>query len=55
MGNNIEQCKNPWKKKECTSTDIEVYILYKNNKVPICRECWAEIAESDREWSEKEE
>ena len=46
-----EKCENPWKK-ECNNIDIEVYIYYKNNKVPICRKCWAEIGESDREWSE---
>ena len=50
-----EKCKNPWKEEECTSTDIEVYIWYKNKKVPICRECWVEIAENEIDWDETNE
>lgn len=44
-----EECGNPWKKK-CNNTDIDVYIYYRDGKIPICRECWTKIAKSDREW-----
>lgn len=33
--NRAEHCKNPWNGK-CRNTDIEVFILYKDNKLPIC-------------------
>ena len=42
-------CKNPWKE-QCKNSDIEVYIYYKNKRVPICRKCWTRIAEDDIEW-----
>jgi hypothetical protein len=45
----IENCKNPWKGK-CKNTDIEVYIYYRNKRLPICRKCWGIIAEKDIEW-----
>ena len=49
-----ERCKNPWKT-ECKNTDIEVYIIGKDEKrLPICKECWTEIAKSDHEWGEEE-
>jgi len=44
-----ERCRNPWNGR-CTNTDIEVYIIYKNNKLPICRRCWSRIANSNIEW-----
>ena len=45
-----EKCTNPWKE-ECANTDIEVYIIQKEeNKLPICHECWTSIAESNHEW-----
>ena len=28
--------------------------MYKGNKLPVCNECWTEIAESDLEWGEEE-
>jgi len=45
----IEKCRNPWNG-ECESTDIEVYIYYKGRRLPICRDCWSDIAEKDLEW-----
>jgi hypothetical protein len=45
----IENCKNPWNGK-CRNTDIEVYIYYRNKRLPICRKCWRTIAEKDIEW-----
>ena len=49
-----EECKNPWKT-ECKNTDIEVYIIGKDEKrLPICKECWTEIAKSDHEWGEED-
>jgi len=44
-----ESCKNPWNGK-CNNTNIEVYIQYKDQVLPICRHCWTEIAEKDIEW-----
>ncbi|MBN1784823.1 MAG: hypothetical protein JW815_03715 [Candidatus Bathyarchaeota archaeon] len=44
-----EICKNPWNGK-CKNSDIQVYIYYKNKRVPICRKCWSKIAEKDIEW-----
>ena len=46
----VEVCRNPWKNPKCLATDIEVYIYYKKRKLPICKECWFEIADSDKEW-----
>jgi hypothetical protein len=45
----MEHCKNPWNK-ECKSSDIEVYILFGGEKLPICRRCWSRIANKDLEW-----
>jgi len=45
----IEVCQNPWKP-ECKNTDITVTIIYKGEPKPICRTCWEEIADSDKEW-----
>jgi len=43
-------CMNPWNP-ECKNTDIEVSIYYDGRMVPICRQCWEEIANKDVEWS----
>ncbi|MGQ9507108.1 MAG: hypothetical protein ACUVTB_04515 [Candidatus Bathycorpusculaceae bacterium] len=45
----MDHCKNPWNK-ECKSNDIEVYILLRGEKLPICRRCWSKIANKDLEW-----
>lgn len=45
----MEQCKNPWEK-ECRDEDIELYILFKGERLPICRQCWSKLAEKDVEW-----
>lgn len=45
----MERCQNPWNK-ECGSNDIEVYIMIKGEKRPICRQCWSKIADKDLEW-----
>ena len=45
----VETCKNPWNG-VCENMDIVLYIFRKNEKVPICRECWREIASKDFEW-----
>jgi len=44
-----EKCKNPWNGK-CNSTEIELYIIYKGRRLPICHKCWSEIAEKEVEW-----
>lgn len=45
----MEHCRNPWHD-ECPNSDIEVYIEWKGEKLPICRRCWGRIADEDREW-----
>ncbi|MEM2972063.1 MAG: hypothetical protein QW270_06550 [Candidatus Bathyarchaeia archaeon] len=45
----MEHCKNPWDKK-CKNGDIEVYILFRGEKLPICKQCWNQIANKDLEW-----
>jgi hypothetical protein len=54
-----EVCQNPYKHNpKCTSTDIKVYIqsVKKTRKgdevtnLPICCDCWAKIAKSNKEW-----
>ncbi|MDH5440348.1 MAG: hypothetical protein OEZ48_08035 [Candidatus Bathyarchaeota archaeon] len=44
-----ESCGNPWNP-NCESSEIELYIMYEGAKVPICRSCWQELAETDLEW-----
>ncbi len=46
----FEKCKNPWSNNKCQKTDIEVYIYYKGQRLPICRDCWDSIADKDIEW-----
>ena len=48
-------CLNPWNGSLCLNTDIEVYILYKDERLPICRRCWKEIGESSLEWTNTKE
>jgi len=43
-------CMNPWNP-ECRNTDIEVSIYYDGRMIPICHQCWKEIANKDVEWS----
>lgn len=46
-----EMCQNPFKKKKCNSGEpIVTYIT--GNKIPICKKCWEEIADSDFQWDE---
>lgn len=40
---------NPWNGHSLNS-DIAVYIYYKGRKLPICSECWIEIAQKNIEW-----
>jgi hypothetical protein len=47
----MEVCHNPLKT-NCESNDIAVYIQVGAEKLPICRTCWIELAESDIEWDE---
>jgi len=44
-----ERCQNPWDEK-CTNVDIELYISYKGDEIPICSKCWRKLADSDVEW-----
>jgi hypothetical protein len=46
-----ERCRSPWNGK-CKDTDIEVFIIYKGVRLPICRRCWSRIANSNLEWGE---
>jgi len=42
-------CRNPWKK-NCSNTDIEVFIYYGEEYIPICSDCWRKLAEKDLSW-----
>lgn len=43
-------CMNPWKP-DCRRTDIKLSIYYEGRFLPICNECWREIAEKNIEWT----
>jgi hypothetical protein len=45
----MEHCKNPWHR-ECKDGNIEVYILFRGERLPICRRCWTRLADKDVEW-----
>lgn len=47
-----ERCRNPWNG-GCQNTDIQLYIIYRGERLPICARCWSEICESDLEWGEE--
>jgi hypothetical protein len=47
-----EHCQNPWDP-DCQSSNIELYLLYKNKKIPICKSCWLKIADSRKKWQIK--
>jgi hypothetical protein len=44
-----ESCMNPWNGK-CMDTNIALYIIYKGERLPICRKCWEAISSTDIEW-----
>ncbi|MEM2935726.1 MAG: CdvA-like protein [Candidatus Bathyarchaeia archaeon] len=43
------RCRNPWNG-NCRNTDIELSIYYKGEFLPICHQCWKEIANKDLTW-----
>jgi len=43
------RCKNPWNG-QCRNTDIELSIYYRGEFLPICHQCWREIANKDLTW-----
>lgn len=45
----MECCENPWNQ-NCKRDDIELYIVVKGERKPICRHCWGKIAEGEAEW-----
>jgi hypothetical protein len=45
----FEYCRNPWNP-NCENSDVEVYILLKGTKIPLCRKCWLAIVEAEVEW-----
>ena len=48
-----EICENPFRKRKCENTDIQLYIIYKDHKLPVCRKCWIQLSEGrykDKEW-----
>ncbi|MCJ7559813.1 hypothetical protein MUO79_04240 [Candidatus Bathyarchaeota archaeon] len=45
----MEHCKNPWKNR-CKSENIKLYILFKGEKLPICRQCWNSLSEKEFDW-----
>jgi len=47
----MEQCKNPLKPK-CPNDDIVAYIQIGQERLPLCHQCWIDMAESSVEWGE---
>jgi hypothetical protein len=45
-----ETCQNPFRKRKCENTDIQLYIVIKGETIPICHNCWNRIADSNYEW-----
>ncbi|MDR1993079.1 MAG: hypothetical protein LBQ98_06235 [Nitrososphaerota archaeon] len=45
----MEQCKNPWKH-VCTSEDIKLYIQINGENLPICQQCWGQLADQEEGW-----
>jgi hypothetical protein len=44
-----ERCMNPWREK-CLNSDIALYIMYSDQRFPICQKCWKGISEMNFEW-----
>jgi hypothetical protein len=47
----MEHCKNPWKN-SCKSENIKLYIQFKGEKLPICKQCWDRMADEDLSWGD---
>jgi hypothetical protein len=47
----MEHCKNPWKN-NCKSENIKLYIQFKGEKLPICKQCWNRIADDEVNWGD---
>lgn len=45
----MEICMNP-SNGVCENADIVLYIGHDGQRLPICRECWSEIASNDIDW-----
>jgi hypothetical protein len=48
-GKKMEHCQNPWED-NCNSENIKLYIVVNGATLPICKECWANIADKEIEW-----
>jgi hypothetical protein len=46
-----EQCQN-FLKPNCSCTDIVLYIQLESERLPICKNCWPELAELTEDWNE---
>jgi len=46
-----EQCQN-FLKPKCSCTDIVLYIQLDSERLPICKNCWPELAELTEDWNE---
>ena len=42
-------CRNPWNK-NCRNRNIELFIYYGDEFIPICSDCWKKLAEKDLNW-----
>ncbi|MDR2204193.1 MAG: hypothetical protein LBE76_07895 [Nitrososphaerota archaeon] len=45
-----EQCQN-FLKPKCSCTDIILYIQLDSERLPICKNCWPELAELTEDWN----
>jgi len=47
-----KQCCNPLKK-QCENNDIVLYMQLGSERLPICKQCWHEMADLTIEWGDK--
>lgn len=36
--------------RRCDNQDVEVYIMFKGERLPICHKCWGKIATMPFDW-----
>ncbi len=47
----MERCRSPLNP-DCGNWDIALYIFFEGKRLPVCRKCWRQMAETDLEWGE---
>lgn len=47
------QINKIYPRRKCNNQEVAVIILWKGERVKLCPECWAKIADSDLSWGEE--